>query len=259
MISIEECKKIRADLLNKFKDLQFEEESHTYTLHGKVLKSVSSLIKYFEVPFDDEVQAASYAKKYGFTTEQVLSSWRGHAKMATDRGHKVHTFGENWINYQFFEQDKELPIPKCLQELGIVQFWQDNILKYDYLYPLIMELQMFSPKYYYSGTADILILDRRNGSLLCLDYKTNADIFKKSYSNLIVDGFTDYPNTAYSHYVLQLSFYSIMLMEMGYTVSNRTLIWLNKDEQNKKLYRLYKLPFVGEWLYPWLEAGVFLK
>ena len=59
-----------------FKDLEFVEDSHTYTVKGKVLPSTSSMIKQFYKPFDADRVAFFVARKRGITKEEVLKEWQ---------------------------------------------------------------------------------------------------------------------------------------------------------------------------------------
>lgn len=252
LLSIEDCLEIRDQLLEFFRELEFDEPTHTYRLRGKELKSVSALIKYFVEPFDDEQGALDYGASRGIDPVQVLSAWRGNSKRSTDQGHGVHQFGEDYARAMFYGVG-DTPIANSLQELGIVQWWQDVAFAHDLRYfPVGLELQMFSELYWYSGTADIILIDRMDKCLIISDWKTNRDIFKRSYSNMKVEGFRDWRSRDFDKYTLQFSFYQLMLMEAGYKVKARRLVWLQKDERTKKLYQNFPTEDVTARLRNWL-------
>jgi len=63
-----------------FDELSFQELGHVYTVRGKRIKSVSSLIPYFYEYVDWEEVAERYAFKHRMLTSEVLKMWReaGH-------------------------------------------------------------------------------------------------------------------------------------------------------------------------------------
>lgn len=254
-LTLKECMKIRKKLLSTFSDLKFVEETHKYTLDNKPIKSTSSIIDYYKQKFDTEGQAKSYAEARGLEAVDVISAWEGNSQSSLDQGHKVHAFGENYINSIFFDKKIKRPIPTSIQELAIQEFWVD-ILKHKFIYPLVMELKMYSRKYWYAGTADIICIDRRNGDLIIMDYKTNKEIFDKAYNNLQQEPFLEVPQNSFSAYTLQFSFYQLMLEEAGYKCSGRRLIWLQKDEPNRKLYHMIKTSNVVDHLKVFLSKGI---
>lgn len=162
--------------MSHFKDLKFDEPSHTYTVNGVKYPSVSSLIKNFYEEFDSSGVAPVYASRRGFNEQQVIDAWLGEGKIASDKGHRVHLFGEDYVKWRYFGMGEE-PKVSCKQTLGIVDFWNNFP---DYLVPVATELQMYSEEYGYSGTADIIAKDKRDDSLLVLDYKgldVNTPVF----------------------------------------------------------------------------------
>ena len=230
-------------LLSKFSKLEFNEEDHIYTVNGEVYPSVSGLIENFYDKFNPEL-AYKYADSRGFLVEQVQSAWDGEADISIIKGNRVHNYSEDYINnyidngYKFNNPD----LPTCKQELGCIQWWHDTVLskKYPNLEPLVMELRMYNEKFKYAGTADIILLDKSDGSLIIGDLKTNKDIFKSSYGQNLKNPFSDLEANPFNKYQLQFSYYQILLEEMGYNVKARVLIWLNQDEVSRKLYKQYR-------------------
>ena len=86
---------------------------------------------------------------------------------------------------------------------------------------------MFSKKYKYAGTADLLLLEKATGNVLLADYKTNKDLFK-SY-DLLHSPFEYLESSPYNKYQLQLSYYQIMLEEIDIKISDRLLVYLKID------------------------------
>lgn len=226
-------------LLDKFSKLEFNEELHQYKVDGRILPSVSGLIKNFYDEFDTEGISFNYANKHGFTQEQVKSAWKGENLRSTDEGSRVHIFGEDYANSKYFGIG-ETPLPISKQDLGIVQWWIDKVDNVPYLEPLVLELQMFNLMFGYAGTADIILIDTRDGSLIIADYKTNKELFNEFGDNKLKLTGTDLLVSNFNKYQCQFSFYQILLEEMGYKVKARILVWLQEDKQVKKLYQNYK-------------------
>lgn len=170
MLSIEECKEIGEQLQSHFKDLEFDEPSHSYSVKKVRHTSVSKMIENFVDHFDDVSGSISYADKRGLDSQDVLLAWRGENKMSTDYGHKVHDFGERYALWKYFDIGSQ-PRPSNLAELGITQWWHDMVDVPGILYPVALELKMYHKDYPMAGTADKLLIDRRDSKLIIADYK----------------------------------------------------------------------------------------
>ena len=67
--------KIKQDILLFFKDLTFDEASHSYTANGKTLTySVSGLIKKLTIPFDAQAVSAAMARNSDLSQDEILQS-----------------------------------------------------------------------------------------------------------------------------------------------------------------------------------------
>jgi ATP-dependent exoDNAse (exonuclease V) beta subunit len=212
------------DLLEKltipFNDLTFEEKKHRYFVKDKPIKtSVSGLISEFYEHFDAQAVAPYSAKKLGITTEEVLKQWADINQESRDRGHRVHAFGEL---YQFNRSLK----PSCPQEEALVSFWQSVP---EHIIPVAAELRMYHFKYLFAGTADIILFDTKTQSYIIADYKTNKDLFKNYKNKTMLAPFEALLDCPLNHYVVQLSYYQILLEQIGVRVSKRIIIWLGLD------------------------------
>lgn len=231
-------KKIRQRLLKTFEAIDFVEDTHTYYLNGEQLPSVSSLLKNFYEEFDSYNIGIKYAGKMNLNPEDVWKAWGGNNKLATDKGHRVHLFGENYARWRYFGIGDK-PEVNCKQTLGIVQFY--NHIP-EYLVPVGIELMMYSEEFGYSGTCDGLFLDTRNNTLVLYDYKTNQELFGDSKPLFHVNESFNLLQNNYGKYCLQFSYYQLLLQLQGFKVSGRVLVWLDEDKDNKKLYKTFKTP-----------------
>jgi hypothetical protein len=211
------------DLANKliqpFSNLTFEEKKHKYFVEGKPIKtSVSGLISEFYEHFNAQAVAPYSARKLGITTEEVLKQWADINQESRDRGHRVHNFGEL---YQF---DRSLK-PSCPQE-AIVAFWASLP---EHIIPVAAELRMYHFKYLFAGTADIILFDTKTQTYIIADYKTNKDLFKNFKNKTMLAPFEALLDCPLNHYVVQLSYYQLLLEQIGVRVTKRVIIWLGLD------------------------------
>jgi hypothetical protein len=203
-----------------FNKLSFEEEKHKYYVDNQPIKtSVSGLISKFYEHFNAQQVAPYSAAKMGLTTEEVLAHWAAINQESIDRGHRVHAFGEV---YQFNRSLK----PSCPQEEAIVKFWQDVP---EHILPLAAELRMYHFKHLFAGTADIILFDTKTQTYIIADYKTNKDLFKNYMGKTMIGPFSHLLDNPLNHYVIQLSYYQLLLEQVGVKVSRRVIIWLGLD------------------------------
>ena len=182
-------------------------------------KSVSGLIEEYYEEFNAEQIAPFTARKYGKSTEDVLAEWKAINLEAITRGNRVHLFGEQ---YQFNRKLK----PSCPQEEAIVKFWEDMP---SHIVSVAAELRMYHFTKLFAGTADILLYDTKTKTFIIADYKTNKDIYKNFKEKTMLPPFTHLLDSPLNHYQLQLSFYQLLLEQIGVKVSRRVIVWLRLD------------------------------
>ncbi len=205
---------------SQFEKLSFNEETHTYYLDSKPLKgSVSSLIKDFYEPFPQDVAVAMTMLKTGKTEAEILQEWKENNDESKERGHRVHAFAEN---YPF---NKRL-IPACPQEEAAKLFWDELP---EWIIPVGQELRMYHKIFMFPGTTDCLFYDTRRNGYIIGDYKTNKDLFKNYEGKLMLPPFEHLLDSPYNHYQVQLSFYQILLEQIGLNIIERKIIYLGFD------------------------------
>lgn len=247
---IQEVQEINKWLKSQFIDLEFHELTHTYKVKGKILPSVSSLIKNFYDEFDTKNEAIKYANKRGFEIEDVELSWKGEGDIASTKGTRVHNFGEDYAKWKYFKIG-EKPKPTCKQCLAIIEFWNDLP---SYLIPVAFEIQMYSEEYGYCGTADILFYNTLDDTFVLGDYKTNKQLFGNPQFDkplLHINKEFQLVQNNFGKYTLQFSFYQILLEGIGLEISSRILIWLQESED--KLYTTYRTKDVTKNLKSWMS------
>lgn len=247
----------RKKILDTFADLEFEEEGHIYTLHGKTLNSVSGIGHRFESrPFDKECQAARYAIRHGGTAEYWLAEWAKNSFRATSLGTKTHEFGESmsyWKNglpelilpriMPQYNKEYNYLAPIHPKEEAVVAFFD----KLPSSYHLVLnEAKVYSGlnpdpsknlKEQICGTFDMLYYydgdgDPSRAGFVVLDYKTNGDLYceyNQRNGIMLKYPFEEIVQEDLGLYTIQLSLYSLMLEDIGINVIRRALIWLKPD------------------------------
>lgn len=207
-------------------DLKFNDIDHSYYVGNNQLIPVTSLIKNFYQEFDRSI-AKSIAKKRGITEEQLLAEWDKTRDDAISYGHATHSFGEEY-GKSFFDDQK--PIPKTPEQQAIVKFFKELPPKY---LPVGFEQRMYSRKYNYAGTADLILFDGKKGFVI-VDYKTGKDLYKNYNGQMMLFPFNYMLDTPFNHYQLQLSLYQIMMEECNYLITERWVIWLKPNGNYEK-------------------------
>lgn len=218
--------KIRQDIKDFFVGLTFEEKSHRYSVGGILIeKSVSTLIKKFYIPFNDEEKSKAMSERDGTLQQDLLDKWRAHRDERINIGKQTHLFGELYA----FNRNLR---PQSKYDLGIMKFWNELP---DYIIPIVVELPMYHKEKMYAGTPDAILLNTLTGKLVLIDYKSNVDIFKNFAGQKMIGCFSNLLDCPYNKYQVQLSYYKILLEQTGYEVSTTKIIWITDNGS----YRIY--------------------
>lgn len=130
----------------EFKELQFKEDTHTYTVNGFIVPSVTQIMK----PLSSEY--------YKGVDDKILNE-------AAQRGTKVHEAAELYLLYGV--EDIE---PELRGYFEGVKKWIDEVKPI----PVKTECRVYHRILNYAGTADLpCYID---GDLTLVDYKTTASV-----------------------------------------------------------------------------------
>lgn len=220
---------IKESLEILFKDIQFIEYNHTYLYKPEdvLFPSVSSRYKRFEVPFDPSI-ARFVAKSRGITEQEVLKEWKDKGDQAAKFGTETHKFAEYYGNGKKIEPIND-------SEIGVIEFFNDHP---DYIV-VAQELVIFNKKLRYAGTMDLLLYDRKRKIFILADWKTNEDLHKNHKGKVLLYPFENILDTPLNKYKIQLNLYDMCLEEKDFIIEERLIIWLTKDKENNKNYKLY--------------------
>ena len=200
-------------LRSLFNSLVFHEDTHKYYLDSIPLRGVTTTIKDLYVkPFPYEVAKYSGAKR-GLTQEEELFRWKEAGRIACEKGHAVHSIIENEIidnNIKSFNIDTLLAQYNCV--------------------PVIPEFKVYSRKYNFAGTFDLLVLNNTTQEYEIWDWKTNKDIYKNFKFQALLPPFDDFLDMPVNHYKIQLAMYALCLIENGININTGRIVWITNNE-----------------------------
>lgn len=257
-----EIKEIRENIINSFSRLQFVEKGHKYFIINDdgtktVLPSVSHICHMFEQFVDWDEKCKNKAEKLGIDVSELKRQWKENNLKSTNNGTKTHAFGENLM---YFCQGNFNEIQDCVKnqfedgffvpygkkEEAVMKFYED-IMKVDDVYPVMAEAKIYTGindtlnlEQNYSGTFDMLFAYKmKDGYKLAIyDFKTNSSLtndYNIKHNVNMLTPFDDMVDQSLSKYTIQLSAYQLGLMQLGYEIVDRKIIWLKDDGTYEKI------------------------
>lgn len=223
--------------------LLFDPVPHKYYFEEEPdikLTSVSTLIDLYGEKFDEDKMSKKIADKRKVSQEEILEEWKVTRNRASTKGTLYHAKKEREIL-------SKAGVFKHPEFGGIKQALDITELKPG-IYP---ELIVYHPEYNLVGTADLVIL-YSDGTFDLSDYKTNAKLEFTGFPVYNPKTHQRSPKKMFapiSHlddckgirYSLQLSAYSFMLQEAGYTPKKLRIdhVQFDEDEQDIMIIPYY--------------------
>lgn len=216
--------------------LVFDAPSHTYTLEGRVLHSVSSVVGRF-APFDADKVAEGCSrnprgKYYGMEPEAIKQIWAENAAHGT----QVHAFAEacclwcqgrgDLIDPEYRARITPDGLLSCSPHETAAVLWWDSLDLSRYAV-VAKETMVVNRLLGYAGTFDLLLYDTLTGRFCIRDYKTNADLLSKGSGRLKAP-LTNIANCEVGRYTVQQTLYMIVLEMLGIPVGSMSLVWLRE-------------------------------
>jgi hypothetical protein len=223
-------------------NLSFVEDTHTYHIrnkHGEMttkFPSVSTVIKQFYTSFPEYAKSFDMANYDLIEQDELLKTWRATADYANNRGSRVHYLLEMDL-LKMYGSYKEVrkPIFECDDE----QIKAGNLMidaGHDFIrlmhrrgaVLLDTEMVLGSADLEYTGQPDKVWLfmdDDGQIGIIITDWKTNKpkNFEVHSYTEKMLEPFTEYWDTALMHYHLQLPLYARLLNQIHkYSNDNAT-------------------------------------
>lgn len=245
------------------KMLLFDEPSHTYTVNGESGYMSATTFVHSNFPaFDEEaiidkMMNSSYWPKnkyYPMTKEQIKAQWEVTRNEAADAGTKMHAQIEDYYN--------SLPISfDSIEMKAFQQFHEDYAISLD-LRPFRTEWRIFHEDLKIAGTIDMTYVDGED-NIYIVDWKRCREI--KKYINekwppgkSLNPGLSNFYDTNYYHYSLQLNLYKhILETKYDKTVNELALVNLHPEKRSSvgSTYEYFDVPFMSnqeiQSLYDW--------
>lgn len=211
--------------------IYFDEAKHTYTntVTEEKYVSVTTLLGKYKTPFDKDLHATRVANKNGVPKEMVLEMWRQEAKVATDKGTKIHKLMENYISYG--EKNEEY---NHLYES------YDSILKdsIDKFKKVNSEMLLYNNEFKVAGTSD-LIYDQGDHFTIS-DFKTNKKFkFSSEFNEYFKGPIEHLQYCEHNMYALQMSLYAKLYEEMTKKKCKKIVVFYLEDNKWKDIHCNY--------------------
>ena len=216
--------------------IHFNEEAHKYSINGKELISVTTLIEDCFPKFDADYWAAKKAAQLGTTAEALKAQWAAKAQLACELGTAMHDKIEKYYMGINSESDETFDL--------FLQFAKEHTL-----HPYRTEWRIYFEEYGVAGTLDFL--EYQNGVFTIYDWKRseklvqNGTIERESrWGNKALAPVSHLSDTTYYHYALQVSMYRYIL-EQKYDIhvsQNRLAVFHPTNGR----YHLIDIPYLRE-------------
>lgn len=190
--------------------LHFDEAAHRYTLHGRELKSVTTMVQEAFPKFDAPFWAMRKAPGLHITPEELMARWESNAAEARRLGTAMHARIE-----RYYLGDTDV-----MADGDAMPNFRSFALSYS-LNPFRTEWRIYHEEYGVAGTLDFL--DLTDGRYTIWDWKRSVKLVDPATgeprlpgrftASGLHPGLTHLPDTSYYHYALQLSIYRIILLE----------------------------------------------
>ena len=227
-----------------FDQVQFDRATHTYTLHGQELISVTTLLKRLQPPFDALYWSERKAPSLGMSAEALREQWDRKRARGLARGTRVHYFAEAALRGELM-QTRHLRD----EERAFFAFWQAARDQFTVLHT---EQVVADAELGVAGSLDALLLHRASGRLTLWDWKT-GDHFREGSRYHLLAPFADVPDCELHRYSLQLSLYWLIVeRNTEYVIDGARLVHLAPGGH----HAIYEAIDYRARLLDWLQGGL---
>jgi hypothetical protein len=238
--------------------IQFEEESHTYTIDGTRAgwTSCTGFLHNFFGHFDADAVIAKMmsspkwfeSKYFGMTAEEIKKQWSDKGKASSEAGTRMHLDIEHFYNampaggndYSFDAGMRGLAIDQWTPAEGAE--W-DDVCDYQQKYgskfvPFRTEWLVFDEEHKVAGSID-MVYKKPDGTLAIYDWKRIEELKVENRFQSGLGPVSHLPDTNYWHYCLQLNTYKAILeSKYGVTIRDMYLVCLHPENANKSYQRI---------------------
>jgi len=228
-----------------FKDIFFYEEGHSYKIGNTTSgKSISRIIKQYEVPFDVDKISRIVAKNQGVPVGEVRQLWDFKRDYSCEKGTLVHSYIENYFLRKKSPLDKNViksfirKYPDYLDEDTFYKDVANHVNHFLNFYEwfnqehviLRSEFVIGDKESSVCGTLDNLSFNTKDQTIIVFDYKTNKDVHSKAKDNL-TGILSHLSNNSITKYSLQLHLYSLIIeRNTNIKIKESNIVWIGGDK-----------------------------
>lgn len=211
----------------------FNSENHTYKLveSGKLLTSVTSVIKHFETPFNKEGKSIKKALQLGITQAEVLKMWKEKSDKSIRIGNITHLVFEKFFIKNLVECYRNIPQTMIASDV-IYKFFKTGILRF-------VQSEYIVYNDFIAGQIDGVILTKSN-RLVIIDFKTNEVLNYDNFNTFFKPPYNNIPQSKMSIYTMQLNIYK-QLYNNSHDVKIEGLTILNITSTGYKFIEIHDI------------------
>jgi hypothetical protein len=252
--------------------IQFEEETHTYTIDGERAgwTSCTGFLHNFFGHFDADATIAKMmaspkwftSKYYGLTADAIKKQWADKGAASSAAGTRMHLDIEHFYNALpaawGHSEAKGIRVNDvetgllCMREADSWEpaagaewdYFCEYQRRHGYQFePFRTEWLVFDEEHKVAGSID-MVYKKADGTLAIYDWKRIEELKTENRFQSGLGPVEHLPDTNYWHYSLQLNVYRYILQKhYGYVVSELALVVLHP---NNTSWRVAKLNFMDE-------------
>lgn len=193
-------------MTTNFERIKFDPDSHTYTLDGRELTSVSRTVARLKPPFDAEGVAAAVANRDGRPVAEVLAGWNDKREAALARGARLHAYIEAALTGRANGDHR----PR-LPEMDAWDLFWSRLEAMDQPAVERVEWMVGDEALGVAGTLDALLVSGNSGLAHIWDWKTGGKFNTVNRWEQLLAPFNDLDNCELSVYSLQVSLYRLIV------------------------------------------------
>jgi hypothetical protein len=214
-----------------FEDILYLDEKHEYVnlVTGEKLPSVTSFIKKFSKPFDEEYWLNYKSKQLGVSKESLRQEWQMKGKVGRELGTIIH----NYLEARFQRKVFKPTIPSYIDGDKVnriievcERYYNDN------KHLKVEALELVVGNDVIAGTLDKLV----EGGLL-RDFKTGS--LKDGY-DFMFSPFENLIDSSLNKYAIQLNVYRQLLEEKNIKINKMEIVFFTELG-----YEMYDIPFLN--------------
>lgn len=246
--------------------IQFEEETHTYTIDGTRAgwTSCTGFLHNFFGHFDADAVIAKMmssskwyeSKYYGMTAEEIKKQWSDKGKASSEAGTRMHLDIEHFYNALpavwalNTTGERTVDVEAGVSAMREADCWTaaggaewEYFMDYQRVFgsrfePFRTEWLVFDEEHKVAGSID-MVYKKPDGTLAIYDWKRIEEVKTENRFGSGLGPVAHLPDTNYWHYSLQLNVYRYILQKhYGYTVSELALVVLHPNNRSWRVVRL---------------------